>query len=327
LIRPSRRRGRWLTAGLALALCVGCQPFTRAQREATYGPTEGILETVAVLRRHVPDDTYRFPPASDFGGRNVYRASLLRLENLERAEAEAMRSGYMDPVLLFAKARAIERLRAYDLAAGLYRESARRSDTLRETALSSARTCERIRDAIEIGLDLVDPLAEGGDAPLPLDADAVRVDLEERVARLSLLESELDGSHYQWIVQEEIERADVTRAHYFVATRFARQDGTLLALQELQRVVTRHGASKNRLRHLLRLADFYAELARETLAAVPPASLAFDPARFRELVEAAVRLYELVSSYDGRPEKLEATRKLEAFLAHTLVIDADRFDR
>ena len=329
LPRASRLRSVALVTGFGLMLCAtgGCQTFSRKQAEAVYGPSEGILETVAVLRRHVPDDTYRFPAARDFSGRNVYRASLLRLENLERAEADAMRSGYMDAVLLFAKARALERLRGFDLAAQYYRESARLSDELRQSALESAALCERIHQAVRIGLALVDPIAEGGVEPLPLDPAGVRLDLDERVARLSLLEGELEDEHYRWIVQEEIERADVTRAHYFVAMRFVLPEGTLLALQELQRVATRHGGSKNRLRHLLRLASFYQTLAREYLAAVPAESLAFDPARFRELAEASIQLYELVASHDGRPEKLEATRELEAFLALTLTIDADRFDR
>ena len=305
----------------------GCQTFSRKQTEAIYGPSEGILETVAVLRRHVPDDTYRFIPASDFAGRNVYRASLLRLESLERAESNALRSGYMDPVIFFAKARAFERIRGFDLAAQHYREAARLSSELRPEALEGAAICDRIDQAISIGLDLVDPLSDSGVEPLPLDPTAVRAGLDERITRLSLLESELEGSHYRWIVQEEIERADVIRAHYFVALRYVLPDGTLLALHELQRVATRHGASKNRLRHLLALADFYAKISTEYLAAMPSETLAFDPARFSELTDAAIRLFELVASHDGRPEKLEATRKLEAFLALTLSIDADRFDR
>ncbi len=317
----------WGLLSALLFTLIGCETFSRKQIEAIYGPSEGILETVSVLRRHVPDDTYRFPPASDFSGRNVYRASLLRLENLERAEAEALRSGYMDAVLLFSKARALERLRGFDLAAEHYRESARLSSELRENALESAAFCERLEQATSIGIDLVDPIADGGVAPLPLDPAAIRIDLDERIARLSLLEGELESSHYRYLAQEEIERADSIRAHYFVAMRFVLPDGTLIALHELQRVVTRHGRSKNRLRHLLRLADFYAELSSEYLAAIPAESLEFDPARFSELADAAIQLFELVGSHDGRPEKIEATRKLEAFLALTLGIDADRFDR
>ena len=116
------------------------------------------------------------------------------------------------------------------------------------------------------------------------------------------------------------------RAAYFERMRGVLEDGSLVALQEHQRVVMRHGASKNRLRHILNLADYYVTLCREYLAAVPAESLDFDPARFRELSDAAIQLFELVASHDGRPEKLEATRSLEAFLALTLSIDSDRFD-
>lgn len=345
-VRASIRAGILLLP-LIPFLATGCQTFSARQKEAVYGPTEGVLEAVAVLRRHVPDDTYRFPPARDFSGRNVYRASLLRLENLERAEAAALRSGYMDGVIAFSKARALERLRAFDLAAQHYRESARLSSELREPALASAEMCDRIDRAVKIGIELVDPVADGGVPARPIDPEAVRLALDERVTQLSILLDELneaagrgapgeqgaaaapnaDRRHYRWIAQEEIERADVVRAIYFIEIRHVVPDGTVVALQELQRVATRHGASKNRLRHLLRLADFYAGLAREYLDAVPPESLTFDPARFRELADAAIQLYELVGSHDGRPEKLEATRNLEAFLALTLTIDADRYDR
>ena len=345
----------FFVAALLLLLAPGCTTFSARQKEAVYGPTEGVLEAVAVLRRHVPDDTYRFPPARDFSGRNVYRASLLRLENLERAEAAALRSGYMDAVIAFAKGRALERLRAFDLAAQHYRESARISSELRETALASADVCERLDQAVKVGIELVDPVAEGGVPARPVDPEAVRQALDDRVTRLSILLDELNDAqpnprvqgnergaspkpetgggepvdlrHYRWIAQEEIERADFVRARYFVEIRHVVPDGTVVALQELQRVATRHGASKNRLRHLMRLGNFYADLAREYLDAVAPESLTFDPARFRELVDAAIQLYELVGSHDGRPEKLEATRNLEAFLALTLTIDADRFDR
>jgi len=331
----------WLGAVALLLVAPACTTFSARQKEAVYAPTEGVLEAVAVLRRHVPDDTYRFPPARDFSGRNVYRASLLRLENLERAEAAALRSGYMDAVIAFSKGRALERLRAFDLAAQHYRESARLSNELRGAALASADVCDRLDEAVTLGIELVDPVAEGGVPARPIDPEGVRQVLDDRVTRLSILLDELNDAQasgaeggepidlrqYRWMAQEEIERADFVRARYFVEIRHVVADGTVVALQELQRVATRHGASKNRLRHLMRLADFYADLAREYLDAVAPESLDFDPARFRELAEAAIQLYELVGSHDGRPEKLEATRNLEAFLALTLTIDADRFDR
>ena len=97
------------------------------------------------------------------------------------------------------------------------------------------------------------------------------------------------------------------------------------AAAERQRVVMRHGGSKNSSRHLLALAELYADLAEEYVDANPPESLRFDPARFQELIDTAARVFEMVASRDGTPEKLEASRKLEAFLAFALRIDRDRF--
>ena len=76
---------------------------------------------------------------------------------------------------------------------------------------------------------------------------------------------------------------------------------------------------------MLALADLYAALSSEYADANPPESLGFDPAAFRDLVDSSARLYEMVASRDGTPEKIEATRKLEAFLAFALSVDRDRF--
>jgi hypothetical protein len=46
---------------------------------------------------------------------------------------------------------------------------------------------------------------------------------------------------------------------------------------------------------------------------------------FRDLVDSGARLYEMVAARDGTPEKLEASRRLEAFLAFSIGIDRDRF--
>ena len=104
------KAGRGLAVAAAL-LAFGCA--STPEPDPVYRPTQNLLEVVAVLRRHVPDDTYRFPPARDFTERNVYRSSLLRLENLERVHADALRAGQMDGVIAFAKGRALERIRAY----------------------------------------------------------------------------------------------------------------------------------------------------------------------------------------------------------------------
>jgi hypothetical protein len=312
---------------LVLLCSAGCSTAKKKKLAAEYGPTESIIEVVAVLRRHVPDDTYRFPPARDFTGRNVYRSSLLRLENIENIHEVALRSGYMDEVMLFSKGRALERLRAYDLAAEHYAEARSRGGDLQDEARTSQYVCERIDEAVRIGISVPDPLTaiEQGNDPARQDAELVVAELEERVALLGLLLDEVRGTHYEHVVKEEIERADEIRAAYFVDMRYALQDGQLRATGELQRVMNRHPASKRRLQHLLDLAVFYDDLAHEYVDAVPPETLDFDPARFEELVEPATQLYQSVATQDGTAEKLEASRRLEAFLAFTIQVDSDRF--
>lgn len=319
---------RMLCVAIAVTMAagVGCTSFKKKKLETQYGPTESVVEVVAVLRRHVPDDTYRFPPATDFTGRNVYRSSLLRLESLERVHADAIRSGYMDPVIAFAKGRALERLRAYDLAAEHYRRAAQFDGDLQSLAKQSASLNERIAEAVRIGIDLPDPLDPTSDEQLRApEPEQVVAELEERSALLGLLLPEVEGSHYEYVVKEEIERADEIRARYFVEMRFLLPDGQIRALSELQRLSARHQPSKNRLKHLLELADFYDALAHEYVRSTPPESLEFDPATFQEIIDPAAQLYQAVASQDGTPEKLEAQRRLEAFIAFTLQIDQDRF--
>jgi hypothetical protein len=289
-----------------------------------------------VLRAHIPDDTYRFEPARDFTGRNVYRSALLRLENLEKLHADALRAGHMDGVIAFGKARAFERLNAFDLAAESYRLAADSNQTLKIEALRSADVCDGLNEAAQMTrtIKLRDDSAPARNNAathqaaaqfIVLNPGPVLAEFEARLALLDDLARATQGTHHQAIVAEELERADVARAAYFTGTRATRLDGDVRAVAELQRVVERHPASKNFNRHLLALADLFAELAMEYTQAHPPESLLFDPVRFSELIDGASRLYEMVAHRDGSPEKLEASRRLEAFLAFSIKVDRDRF--
>jgi tetratricopeptide (TPR) repeat protein len=292
----------------------------------TYAPTENVLEVVAVLRRHVPDDTYRFEPGRDFTGRNVYRSSLLRLESLESRQADALRAGHLDGVIAFAKGRALERLRAFDLAADAYRLAADRDPELREEALHSMDVCSALQAASADEPEVAE-LATRTAAQSQLEgeiASAVQR-FDDHAGALETVAESVKGTHYAFVVQEEIERNDVARADYFEALRRLIPDGDVRAAAERQRVAMRHHDSKNASRHLLSLAELYANLAEEYVDANPPESLRFDPARFQELIDTAARVYEMVATRDGTPEKLEASRRLEAFLAFALRVDRDRF--
>jgi hypothetical protein len=299
-----------------------------------YQPTQSLLEINAVLRRHIPDDTYRFAPARDFTGRNVYRSSLLRLENLEQAHEAALRAGTWAEVLPFAKARALERLRAYEVAAATYRKAAAFGGELAEEALRSAGVCDALAHATlrtkpaladgETGSDPVSPSAQAEDA-LIAAREALIAEIGARRTQLEELLERTEGTHYAAVVREELERNDRERARLLVSSRRLYPDGSVRALAALQRLALEHKQSKNANAHVLELADLYAALAREYVEEFPPESPGFEPPRFEELVSSAARLYETVSNQDGAPEKLEAARRLEAFLAFTLKVDRDRF--
>ncbi len=292
-----------------------------------YRPAENVLEIVAVLRRHVADDTYRFAPARDFTGRNVYRASLLRLENLEAAHGDALRAGHFSDVIAFAKARALERLRAFDLAAEQYRLASRYAGPLQDEARHNAALCDAFAEAAtlvpEPGASTPIAMSIAGETgPLtPLDT------LASRRALLEVLSQEVTGTHYEAILREELEHTDLARARYLSDTRKLSPDGDVRALAAHQQLVMEHRDSKNRNRHMLALADFYAGLAEEYIAKHPPESLRFDPPAFEELVSSAARLYEAVANQDGATERIEAAQRLEGFLAFTLRVDRDRFSR
>jgi hypothetical protein len=310
------------SAALAVALlgCGGVAPDPR------FDPSESVLEVVSVLRRHVPDDTYRLEPAVDFTGRNVYRSSLVRLENLERVHADALRAGHMDEVIAFAKGRALERLRGFELAAEAYRRAAARKGVLAAEALRGAALCDALSEAARIGFDLDRP-DDGAGAAGPGSADEVLAAFDRRVALLEAMAADVQDGHYAFVVLEEIERADMARARWFDSVRLLAPDGNVRALAERQRLVTRHRESKLHNRHMLALADLFADVASEYVESHPPEGLLFDPPTFQELADAAARLYEVVANQDGTAEKLEAQQRLEAFLAFTLRVDRDRFTR
>jgi hypothetical protein len=316
-----RRPIGWLLAAACAAGCASPPPA-----DPKFQAPASVLEVVATLRRHVPDDTYRFEPARDFTGRNVYRSSLIRLENLERVHADALRPGHLDDVIAFAKARALERLRAFDLAAASYRRAAEREGELRDDALRSAALCDGLDEASRIGWEPSRPrLPDQPPADAPADPAVALAEYDRRAALQGALLEEAGDTHLAFVAREEIERTDHARARYFVARRSLAPDGDVRAIAELQRLVAAHRESKNANRHLLELADLYATLASEYVEARPPESLWFDPPTFQELVDATSRLYEAVANQDGTPEKLEAARRLEAFLAFTLRVDRDRF--
>jgi tetratricopeptide (TPR) repeat protein len=298
---------RVLAAALLAFGCASAPPSDPADE-----PTQDLLEVVAVLRLHVDDDTYRFAPARDISGRNVFRASFERLESLETAHAEKMATGYMTDVLWFAKARALERIGEYQLAKAHYARVSDLDSELKEPARAGRDVCDRLLRAT------------APDATPPGSPQSAADRWTERRGALEALRADVSETHWRYVVMEEIERGDVAEAAYFAAQSESDPSLEATALQRAQQVVELHRDSKNRNRHLLALADLYAELSRRYARRNPPPSLGFDPATFDEYAHGATRVYEVVSEQDGTVEKLEAAHKLEAYLSYTLQVHEDK---
>jgi hypothetical protein len=292
---------------LGVAAC-SSPPLT----DPRYRATESVLEVAAALRLHIEEDTYRRPPARDFTGKNIYRASFNRLENLEATNASKLSSGYLQDVIWFSMGRAVERIQGYDLAAKLYARVAALDSDLAPNAREGQRICERLRDA--------SGQTPAGDA-VPQKALDV---FAKRTAGLEKLFDDARETHYAFIAREELERTDLERARYFGARRRLEPRLDTIALQSYQDLVQNHPESKNRNRNLLELARFYEELARDYVQACAPVALCFDPATFDEFAFGAQRVYESVAQQDGAVEKIEAARRLEALIAFVLQVYEDK---
>ena len=303
-------RSRFLLGSLLFAGTLACA--SPPPPDPAYAPTRSVLEVASLLRLHVDDDTYRFPPARDVTGKNVYRSAFARLESLEQIHADKFASGYMLDDIWFAKGRALERLGEFDLAARHYQRVAELTSPLAEAAKSGRATCEALS-------------AERSASPAPdADPETLLGEIDARRGRLEALLEQAGPSHYRFVICEEIERVDREEADYFAARSQLDPRLDALALQLQQQVVQDHRESKLYGRHLLALADFYADLSRRYARRFPASALDFDPAVFDEYSLGATRIYEVVAQRDGQVEKLEAARKLEAFLAFTLQVYDER---
>jgi hypothetical protein len=215
-------------------------------------------------------------------------------------------------VVWFAKARALERIGEYELCRQHYGKVAQLDSELAEPA--------------RFGRDVCDRLAKESrdDDTGKLTPQAVADLWTKRRNALEDLRHDVQETHWRYVVAEEIERGDADEAAYFAAASESDPKLEATALQRAQQVVELNRDSKNKNRHLLALADLYAELSRRYARRNPPPSLGFDPATFDEYAHGATSVYEVVSEQDGTIEKLEAAHKLEAYLSFTLTVHEDK---
>lgn len=277
-------------AGLALLFAAPA----RADEAPSVGPYEDVLEVLAVHAWHLDDDLYRRPAATDAAGRNVHLATLERLGGWQKRFPARL-----PDVVEYARAQALERLGAWDDAAGVYeRVAGMDGSPLREPAAAALTGARRFAAA--------DALPEEG-ATLQDVIDALDAKLEAWRAAAT---SGVDETHRR-LALVEIERLEVRAATLLVRHRHALRDGEATAERALRALIERHPESKLLPRHVLRLADFYAAEA-EDYADQADRPLDFNAKTFDGLVDRALDAYQKLASWDGIPEKPIASARFDA---------------
>ena len=263
-----------------------------------YQPYENILEIHSDFQLHLADDTYRFHPAQDVTGKNINRATLIRLKNYEQAYPRRFGA-----VVAYSKARAKEKLHDYEGARLSYIECIQRDSRLKEEARRNLDIVSRFADIQAYTTekkDIEDHLAEA-----EYKIDAWRSMIEE-----------LKGTHYECLAMEEEERAEENLIWFIERNRDLIDNGTETLLLMLRQMTIKHAQSKKLNSHYLRFADFYRQFAGECVDENDPGGLYFDRARFNECISSAMKLYRVVGQKDGTPEKLEAIGRLQALQAY-----------
>lgn len=286
-----------MLAALLVSVLVLAQPATAGDATGAFAPYEDVLEVVAELAWHLRDDVYRFPPPKDPTGHDVYRLSLHRLENWDKRFPGRLRD-----VTSFARAEALERLGGYAAARDLYTKVAALPSPLAARAAEGAARAGAFADAAampESGADLDGTLS------------ALRAKLDAWAALLS----RFGGTPFEPILLVEEERLERRTARLVVEHRRLLDNGAATAERSLRFLVEKHADSKLLPDHILRLADLYADLARD-YAEEYARPLAFQETEFVRRADRALDTYRKVALWDGAPEKPEAQARFTAFDAY-----------
>lgn len=262
-------------------------------------PAEGLLIIVADVQRHLADDVYRFPFPTDITGRNIFRASLVRLANYSK-----LYPGRLADIVALTEAQAWERLGGFREAGAAY-ERAR-----------TATKDDAVRRAAKEGYERVKKVSAVADLePDRANLRTYERDLRKIVGDLGELAAGWRATPAESTALVARERNQMILAEFYVTMRFVDPFSTDQAEEELKRVLESNRDSKLRYAHHLRLGDFLFERAREYALRNDPEGGTFRMAELEAFTNRARAEYKLVEEADGFPEKLEGRAKLLALEA------------
>jgi hypothetical protein len=284
-----------------LAAVLASRPALAGDATGALAPYEDVLTVVADLTWHLHDDVYRFPAPRDPTGHDLYQLVLHRLENWEQRYPGRMRD-----VTTFARAEVLERLREYRRAADAYRQVVPLDSPL----------SPRARDASARAGTFADAAALPEEGP---DFEATLAALKKKLDAWSALVARDTGTPYESLARVEEERVERLAAEQVVSHRRLLEDGDTTAERALRFLIEKHADSKELPAHILRLADLYADLARDYVE-THDRPLAFDEDEFVQRADRALDTYRKVGTWDGSPTKPEAQARFAAFDAYKTAV-------
>ncbi|MFQ5657979.1 MAG: hypothetical protein ACE5G5_10590, partial [Candidatus Methylomirabilales bacterium] len=258
------------------------------------------------FHRFSREDLYRFSVPKDVAGINVYKATLVRLEDYEKKHP-----GRYTDVIFYTRAMAYERLREYGKAIDAYRIVVDRTSSPLET--EAQIKLEALGDFEQI-------LESYGTADG--DPSAFVGHLEERAGEWRELSEKYRGTEYEYLGLIEAEKLDRLKVEYLQENRHHLKEGNVRVIEAYRDLVRTHGASKRLYEHVVDFADFCVTLAKEYARANPPEDRTFEWQKFSQWANQAWTLYYGVAQKDGFLEKLEAQGKLEALQAYVAKVRA-----
>jgi hypothetical protein len=267
---------------------------------------DNLVVIVADIQRHLGDDLYRFPPATDLLGQNVFRVGLIRLANWEK-----LNPGQAQDVLALNRALCWERLGAFSEALKEFQstEKSTPDPALRKAAGEGISAAEKVLAILAV----------------PMDQSVPRIyenQLRDQASALDKLARNFAPSQSARaaIARNLRERVNIRLAEFLAAVRFISPFTTQDAMQALRANVDVHKTSRLQQWHKLRLAEFHMELAKEYCIRFDPDGADFVLKDFLAYCDPARKLLLEVERADGFPEKPEARHllaSLEAFMSST----------
>jgi hypothetical protein len=120
---------------IILVSCSSAKP--KGPVNPRYQPAENLLQILTDFQKHLGDDSYRFEAAKDITGKNIFKATLTRLENYQKTYPNSM-----VPIIYFSRAKALEKLHDYAGAVENYKLVLEGESRLTQEAQKNLDMCQ-----------------------------------------------------------------------------------------------------------------------------------------------------------------------------------------